>query len=181
MGPDADQEQRLHAALVDELMRRSAMCWVRLPDADRDHAVWHVWHEGAAYVVTGGAEQPLPGVASARRATVVARSKETRQRMLAWEAEVAQVRPDDAEWPTVTKALLAARLNLHDLEQAAERWARECVVVRLAPTGVLTEQPGALPEDDRSAPPAPTPATTRRGLPRVVHRRQTRRPDLRAH
>ena len=180
MGPDADQEHRVHAALVEELMRRSAMCWVRFPDADRDHAVWHVWHEGAAYVVTGGSEQPLAGAASARRATVVARSKETRQRMLAWEAELSQVSPEHVEWPEVTRALLAARLNLHDLEDAADRWARESVVIRLAPTGVLHEPPSAPPEDDRAAPPAPTSATTRRGLPRVVHRRQTRRPDLRS-
>jgi hypothetical protein len=53
------------------------------------------------------------------------------------------------------------------------------VVTRLTPTGEIAESPDALPDGDQAAPPVPTPATTRRGLPRVLHRRQTRRPDLR--
>jgi len=176
-----DDEQRLLAALVEELMRKSGLCWVRLPGGDRDHAVWHVWHEGAACLVSGGEEQPLPGIEHAETATVIARTKDSRQRMLAWRADVRTVRPDDPEWETVVRALVAARLNLPDLHDAPQRWARECVVTRLVPTGEIAESPGALPDGDLAAPPVPTPATTRRGLPRVLHRRQTRRPDLRTH
>jgi hypothetical protein len=44
----------------------------------------------------------------------------------------------------------------------------------------VEERPGEMPDADLATPPLPTPATTRRGLPRVLHRRQTRRPDLRS-
>jgi hypothetical protein len=181
VGSDDDGERRLLAALVEELMRKSGLCWVRLPGGDRDHAVWHIWHDGAVYLVSGGEEQPLPGIEDAETATVIARTKDSRQRMLAWRADVRTLHPDDPEWDTVVRALVAARLNLRDLHEAAERWARECVVTRLVPTGEIAESPDSPPDGDLAAPPVATPATTRRGLPRVLHRRQTRRPDLRTH
>jgi hypothetical protein len=112
---------------------------------------------------------------------VVSRTKDSRQRLLVWRATVSTVSPGDADWEPVVRALVAARLNLRDLDDAANRWARECVVSRLAPTGEVTERPDAPVADDLAAPPLPTPATTRRGLPRVLHRRQARPPDLRRH
>jgi hypothetical protein len=178
VGADEDEEQLL-AALVEELMRKSGLCWLRLPGGTRDHAVWHIWHQGAAYVVSGGSEQPAPGIDTAETATVIVRTKDSRQRMLAWRAQVATLRPDDPQWDEVVRALVATRLNLTDLEGAAQRWARECVVSRLTPTGVLEETPATMPDGDMAAAPLPTTATTRRGLPRVLHRRQTHRPDLR--
>ena len=179
MGADADDTPPVLAALVEELMKKSGLCWVRLDGDAREHPVWHVWQNGAAYVVSGGSEQPLPGVDAATGATVVARTKDSRQRLLAWRAAVSTLTPDDADWDTVVRALVGARLNLRDLHDAAGRWARESVVTRLAPTGEVAERPGEPVRDDLAAPPLPTPATTRRGLPRVLHRRQTRRPDLR--
>lgn len=166
-------------ALVEELMKKSSLCWLRLPGADRDHAVWHLWHEGAAYVVSGGSEQPLPGIDVAESATVIVRTKDSRQRMAAWSAAVTTIRPDDPDWDEVVGPLVGARLNIRDLGTAAQRWARESVVTRLTPTGVIEESPASMPDGDLTAPPLPTPATTRRGLPRVLHRRQTRGPDLR--
>ena len=181
MGADTggSDDPALMSALVEELMRKSGLCWVRLAGTDRDRAVWHVWRDGAAYVVSGGSEQPLPGVEDADSATVVVRTKDSRQRLLAWRAAVSTVVPGDRDWDDVVAALVAARLNLRDLDEAATRWARECVVTRLAPTGVVEESPGRQPDEEMAAPPLPTPATTRRGLPRVLHRRQTRRPRLR--
>ncbi len=179
VGADADDEKRLLAALVEELMKKSDLCWLRPAGADRDHVVWHIWHDGAAYLVSGGSEQPAPGIDTAETATVVARSKDSRQRMLAWQARVSTVRPGDPEWDGVVGALVSARLNLRDMDTAAQRWAAECVVTRLAPTGVLQEKPGVMPYGDLAAAPLPTPATTRRGLPRVLHRRQRHGPNLR--
>jgi hypothetical protein len=173
------EDPRLLAALVDELMRKSGLCWVRPDGSEREHPVWHVWRDGAGYVVSGGAEQPLPGIESAAGAIVVVRTKDTRQRLLAWRADVSTVAPGDAEWHDVVGALVAARLNLADPDEAARRWREECVVSRLAPSGEVTQTPDAMPADELAAPPQPTPAVTRKGLPRVLHRRQTRRPDLR--
>lgn len=160
-------------------MRKSSLCWVRLPGAQRDHAVWHMWHEGAAYLVSGGSEQPLPGIESADTVTITVRTKDSRERMAVWRARVVTVLPGEPEWDEVVPALVAARLNLPDMDGAAKRWARECVVSRLEPTGVVEEGPGTMPDDELAAAPLPTPATTRRGLPRVLHRRQAHGPRLR--
>lgn len=178
MGAHAD-DGRLMTALVEELMKKSALCWLRVPGVEREAPVWHLWHDGAAYVLSGGSEQPAPGLDSAATVTVVVRTKDSRQRLVAWQAEVSRLHPDDPDWTDVVRAMVGARLNLRDLERAPQRWAEESVVHRLTPTGTVEESPGRLPDADLSAPPAPTPATTRRGLPRVLHRRQTRRPDLR--
>ncbi|MGH3354577.1 MAG: hypothetical protein ACRDOJ_01685 [Nocardioidaceae bacterium] len=179
MGADSNEDAEVLAALVVEVMRKSGLCWVRLPGGERDHAVWHVWHDGAAYVVSGGTEQPLPGIDAAESATVIARTKDSRQRVLAWTASVSTLRPDDPDWDEVVRTLIAARLNLRSTDDAAHRWAEDCIVTRLRPTGVLEEHPGAMPVDEGAAAPLPTSATTRRGLPRVLHRRQTHRPKLR--
>lgn len=177
MGPD-DENGRLTAALVEELMRKSGLCWVCFPGRARAHPVWHVWRDGAAYVVSGGSEQPLPGIESAGSVTVVVRTKDSRQRLAAWVAHAATVTPEDPDWDDVVGALVGARLNIPDLATAAQRWARECVVTRLTPTGQVDEIPGQMPDGDLATAPLPTPATTRRGLPRVLHRRQKRRPPL---
>ena len=54
-----------------------------------------------------------------------------------------------------------------------ERWARECRVLRLEPTGATTP----LPDGDLAEAPLPTPATTREptpaGLPRAAAEEET--------
>jgi hypothetical protein len=130
------------------------------------------------YVVSGGEEQPLPGIADVDRVEVTMRSKENGGRLLTWVAERSDVRPDDELWPAATTALVSGRLNLPDLATAADGWAATSRVTRLAPTGEVVEQPGSLSADAHLATPRPTPATTRGALPRVLHRRVKRRPKL---
>ena len=121
------------SALVEEATRRSSVVWVARGDAPA-RALWHVWHEGCAYVVTGGLEQDLPG--DADRATVVVRSRERRSGVVVeWTADVGAVAPGTAEWDAVVPVLHAARLNAPDGEQQPQRWARESTVLRLRPTG----------------------------------------------
>jgi hypothetical protein len=43
--------------------------------------------------------------------------------------------PGTPEWDEVVPLLLAKRLNPQDRAEQAQRWARECVVLRLTPTG----------------------------------------------
>ena len=127
------------SALVEEATRRSAVVWVTGPEvvgAARAHPVWHLWHDGAAYVVTGGLEQPLPDVVPGARAVVAVRSKATQSdRLVQWVAEVDAVAPGTSEWDEVVPLLHAKRLNPPDGEQQPQRWARESVVLRLTPTG----------------------------------------------
>ena len=166
----------LTAALTAELGKKTAVCWLRYDG--RDHAAWHVWLDDALYVVSGGDEQPLPGIEDLTSLEVVMRSKENGGRLLTWVAEVSVVRPDDERWEPVTAALVAGRLNLDDLATAAAGWAERSVVSRIVPTGRLVESPDALGDDANLAAPRPTGATTRGPLPRVLHRRAKRRPKL---
>ena len=176
------------AARLAELAKKTSVCWLtytswtRAGEVTATHAVWHTWvevdGEGALYVVSGGDEQPLPGVEQVDRVEVTMRSKENGGRLLTWVAEASEVTPADDAWEPATTALVAGRLNLADLGTAADGWARTSRVTRLVPTGELLEQPGALSDDAHRAVPRPTPATTRGPLPRILHRRVKRRPTL---
>lgn len=171
-------------ALIAELGKKTSVCWLRYADPGasdappRTRAAWHIWHDSALYLVAGGKEQQLPGIGDVDRLQVVMRSKENGGRLVAWQGQVSVIRPTDASWDEVTAALVADRLNLENLGTAKEQWALQSVVVRIDPTGELLEQPGALSTESHAAPPPGTDGTTRGPLPRVLHRRQRRRPGL---
>lgn len=171
-------------ALIAELAKKTGVCWLRYDEPDAPtgapsrRAAWHVWHDDALHLVAGGDEQPLPGLDEVDRVEVTMRSKENGGRLVTWVGSVTVLRPGDERWEPATAALVADRLNLDDLATAADGWAAHSVVVRVDPTGEVLEQPGSLSDADHAAPPPLTGATTRRGLPRVLHRRQRRRPDL---
>jgi hypothetical protein len=101
----------------------------------RDHAVWHVWHDDALCLVSGGEEQPLPDLPDGALVEVVMRSKDTGGRVLTWVGRVSVVLPEEEAWAGTTAALVAGRLNLRDPATAAERWASSSVVRRITPTG----------------------------------------------
>ncbi|HEX6515527.1 MAG TPA: hypothetical protein VF049_08120 [Nocardioidaceae bacterium] len=163
-------------ALIAELAKKTGVCWLRYDG--RSHAAWHVWLDDAMVLVSGGDEQPLPGIEDAERVEVTMRSKENGGRLLTWVGTVSVVRPDDDLWDPVTAALVSDRLNLDDLSTAADEWAQSSVVTRVLPTGEILEEPGRLPDDAHLAAPLPTDATTRKRLPMVLHRRARRRPEL---
>jgi len=156
------------AALIDEATKKSGLIWVR-PTGHGHHpqAVWHVWQDGAAWVLTGGLEQPLPDLDD--RAYVTVRSKDKGARLLTWVATATRIEPESAEWQSVVPTLLAKRLNLPDGEEAPVRCARECVLWRLTPTGEVTESPDAPSTSSHALAPPPTPARSR--VPRPLHLR----------
>jgi hypothetical protein len=165
-----------NAALVEEATKKSGVLWLALPDLPYPRTAWHIWHDGAAYVVTGGIEQPLPGLPEAERVTVTVRSKDKGARLVSWIAAAEHVGPDSEEWAAVVPLLAKERLNAPDGERQAERWAKEAYVIRLTPTGEVTEAPGSLPDDYAAVRPGPSPATTVGKTPFMVGARR-RRPD----
>ena len=172
----AADEAAFHTALIAELAKKTGVCWLRYDG--RTHAAWHAWVSDALFVVSGGPEQPLPGIEEQTRVEVVMRSKENGGRLVTWVGSTSVVHPGDEAWAPATAALVTGRLNLDDPATTPDLWAQQSVVTRIAPTGELLEQPGSLPADAHLAAPAATPATTRGRLPRVLHRRGTRRPKL---
>jgi hypothetical protein len=169
-------DQVFTAALIAELGKKTGVCWLRYDGTTRP--AWHVWLDDALCLVSGGDEQPLPGIEEADRLEVTMRSKENGGRLVTWVGAASVVPPGAELWEPITAALVADRLNLDNLATAAARWARTSVVSRVVPTGELVEEPGALDDDARLAVPPPTPATTRGRLPKVLHRRVKRRPRL---
>jgi hypothetical protein len=166
------------AALVEEATKRSGLVWLDYAGASRSRPAWHVWHDGAAYVVSDGPEQPLPGIERADRVRVTVRAKDTRARLVTWVAEAATVAHGTVEWTTAAEALRGQRLNASPAETLLLVWGADATITRLRPTGEVLEHPGARPTDSLAAPPADTRAITRGRLPWVAHRRQSRAPDL---
>lgn len=113
------------STLVAEATRRSGVVWVGAV------LLWHVWHDGAMYVVGGGPEQALP-VGPGDRATVAVRSKTAPAGLLVqWDADVSQVEVGTPLWDEVLPLLAAERLNAE--AGRADRWASECTVLRFVP------------------------------------------------
>lgn len=129
------------STLAAELAKKSGLVWITYDGST--HIVWHEWVGGGVCVVAGGREQPLPGIEHEKFVTLGLRSKATRQLVAEAEVRVEVVGPNSPHWDEITKALKSGRLNLTDPDDAIDRWARECVVVRLVPTGRLLRE-GAL-------------------------------------
>lgn len=171
----SEEERRFDAALVEEACRKSGLVWLALPGSAGERPAWHVWHEGAVWVVHGGREQPLPGLQGAPTVLVTVRSKDKGGRLVSFTARAQDVAEGTPEWAGAAAVLRAKRLNAPDGEAQVERWARESVLTRLEPTGEVPERPGAMPDGSLAAAPRPTPATTLARLPFVLGRRRGRR------
>ncbi|MEY9486432.1 hypothetical protein RKD26_002226 [Streptomyces calvus] len=165
----------LERALIEEATKKSGLIWVKGPGGPA-RALWHVWHEGAACVIGDGpGEQPLPGLADGGPAEVTVRSKDKGGRLVSWAATVVELPPDTEAWTAAVAELKDKRLNAPDGEAMTGRWARECRLLRLEPTGATAP----LPDGSLAEAPLPTPVTTRRpvpaGLPRLLFKRKRRR------
>ncbi|MFJ9616961.1 hypothetical protein [Streptomyces noursei] len=160
----------LDQALVEEATKKSGLIWVRGATGPA-RALWHVWHDGAVCLVgEGTGEQPLAGLGltDGGTATVTVRSKDKGGRLVAWPAAVRELPPGGEEWQAAVEELKGKRLNAPDADTIAERWARECRVLRLTPTGEAEQRPGRMPDGSHAAPPPASPAITRRPVPAAL-------------
>ncbi len=154
--------------LVEEAMKKAAVAWLSV--SGPPYAVWCLWVDGALYVVSGPGEQPAPGLASATSAVVTARGDHG-GRIVSWPAAVSRLAPGTEEWAAVAPQLAGKRLNAPGTaEETVERWAAECVVSRLAPSGQPAEADGSLPDGSLAAPPPLTTATRLPRRPFRLHR-----------
>lgn len=150
-------------ALIGEAGRKAGLVWLSYADPDQSTSprpAWHVWVDGAAYVVSGGGEQDLPGVADATEVTVIVPSKDTRARLVTWVGRVKVVAPTDEVWVAATSALAAKRLNAEGGLAMIDRWARESTVVQITPTGQVVDTAEDPSPASLAEPPRATTATT---------------------
>ncbi len=149
----------LTQALIAETAAKADLVWVQVGD-NPAQALWHIWHDSAVTVVTGGREQPDPGFVDGQTVQLILRSKDKLTRVLTIAADVVRINPDSSKWDDVSKSLQPKRLNASDGEEQPRRWARESAVWQLRPTGLPSQAPGAMDDSSGRAVPRATPATT---------------------
>lgn len=121
--------------------------------------VWHVWADGACYLLTGPGEQPLPGIVDGGRCQVTARNS-VGGRAITWTATVQALDPAGTEWASVAPKLAAARLNGGDPVAVVPTWPDRLTILALRPTGELATAETGLPDDHQAAASQPSPTTT---------------------
>lgn len=130
---------------VAELAKKSSVAWIRVEP--NTFPVWHAWvdgtDEGGAICVVGsyepdGSEQQVPALGEGDEAVVFLRSKTDRQLAAAVPVIASVIEPGSELWEPITSALKSGRLNAPDMPTMVDRWARECLVLRLVPTGTAT-------------------------------------------
>jgi hypothetical protein len=165
--------------IIEETTKKSELVWLSYAglDGQSSRPAWHVWHKGAVYLVFDGSEQAMPGLADADAAVVSVRSKDKGGLLVAWRAAVELVPPGSPAWDEVVPLIVGKRLNSRDGDAAAGRWAAECLVARLIPTGELVEDPANLNWSSRSEAPAPSSAATETRVPITLHGRSRRPAD----
>lgn len=161
-------DQYLAEAIVEEAAKKASLLWLNpLDRPDDPHPVWQLWIGSAPHLVCDGPEQPLPDLGELVQVT--ARAKDG-NRLASWVARPVQIRPDSQEWPEVTAALAAKRLNAP--ADQSRRWATECRVLRLEATGQLLEHPGDRAVGSLARAVRPAAAATRSWQPFRLGRRR---------
>jgi hypothetical protein len=155
--------------LVVEAGKKSDLAWVG-PPGGRQICLWCEWHDDALLLVTGGGEQPDPGLADAATAVVTLRSKDKGVRLVTFEAGVNRLAPRTPHWESAAAVLKEGRLNAPDAPAVLDRWADTSSLWELRPTGRVLESPGDMPADSQRAEPAPTSATTAGKPPLMIGR-----------
>ncbi len=159
-------------ALVAEAMKKAAIIWVSTAADQPPYPLWCFPIDDALYLVTGGDEQPAPGLTGVDVATVSARGDHG-GRIVSWQARVEPVVPGSETWTEATPALAGKRLNASGTVDAlVTKWSTAATVLRLVPIDDDTE-----PKTDGSeaAVPRPTPAVRRTAKPFRLHKVKRRK------
>lgn len=162
------------------VMKKAGLVWLAW-DGRRPVPAWFANVDGQYVVLADpadGAEQPLPGLATAGSVDVVVPAKPATNRLAGWKATVRRLEPGSDEWTTAAQVLRTERLNAADLDTQLERWRTQADLLVLEPTGDLTESAGQYDDTPRAEAPVPTRATTRGKPPMTLHRPVRRRPKL---
>jgi hypothetical protein len=157
--------------LITEAMKKAVIAWLGVSELT-PYPVWCLWIDDSLYVVSGPGEQPAPGLAHASTVAVTARGDHG-GRIVTWRARAERVRPETDAWAAAVPQLAAKRLNSTGADVLARRWATDCVVSRLVPTG---DAPEGLPDGSLATTPAATPATRATSKPFRLHRVRRHRP-----
>lgn len=134
--------------------------------------VWHVWADGACYLLTGPGEQPLPGIVHGGRCRVIARNG-AGGAAITWPAAVEALDPAEPEWATVAPKLATGRLNGGDPVAVVPTWPGRLTILRLRPAGEVATAATGMPghAGSHAAAPQPSTASTPYRMPHGITRR----------
>jgi hypothetical protein len=116
--------------LVAEACRKSGVVWLTVGGRP-PRVAWHVWHAGADYVLTGGGEQDVPGLAETGTVEVAVRAKSDGSLLVTWQATAEPVEPGSETWDELEPLLRKARL--HAEPDPTSRWRGRSRLTRLLP------------------------------------------------
>jgi hypothetical protein len=162
------------------VMKKAGLVWLAW-DGRRPAPAWFATVDGQYVVLADsadGAEQPLPGLATAGSVEVVVPAKPATNRLASWKATVRRLEPGTDDWTAAAQVLRTERLNASELDTQLDRWRAEADILVLDPTGEISETAGRYDATPRAEAPAPTRATTRGKAPTTLHRPVRRRPKL---
>ncbi|MFF0264316.1 hypothetical protein [Kribbella sp. NPDC004536] len=158
------------------VMKKAGLVWLAW-DGRRPVPAWFANVDGQYVVLADaadGAEQPLPGLATAASVDVVVPAKPATNRLAGWKATVRRLEPGTDEWTAAAQVLRTERLNAVDLDTQLERWRTEADLLVLDPI----ETTAQYDDSPHAVAPVPTRATTRGKPPMTLHRPVRRRPKL---
>lgn len=102
--------------VLDAALRKAAAVWITSPGHEPRLVHAH-WRADALWVITGGSEQEVPGLADQAQVTVTVRSPSTHSHLIDAQAVAHLTEPDDE----TTQALKTARLNTEPEWEAVYR------------------------------------------------------------
>ena len=115
-------------------LKKGSICWVSIPQPDGSTATrpaWYVQQGSRLFMLKGPEEQELPHLERASQVDVTVRSKENRAAIGVLKADVRVVENDSDEFESIAIQGLGTRLNLHDGQDALQRWRETCTMVEL--------------------------------------------------
>lgn len=119
---------------------KAGLVWVTA-EGRGPQPVWHRWHGDAVVLVVGGGEQPDPVPTGVGVVDVEVPSKDTRGRLVRFQATVERLGPVHRDWEAVVFALKGGRLNAPDAKNLLDRWASTSGILRLRQRGPATVGP----------------------------------------
>lgn len=167
---DADSDAPVTDPLILEATKRASIAWIDASGIET--ALWCLWSDDALLVVCGRGEQDDPGFTPAGTCRVRMRGDHG-GRIVGFDASTYRIEPGTQQWEELVPGLAAKRLNAPEGDTPA-RWAEECSVWRLVPTGTPDQAGPSLPDASLAAEPRPTPAARPARRPFRLHR--VRRP-----
>lgn len=154
--------------LVAEAMKKAAIVWIATGDGPAFGA-WCLPADDALYLVSGGTEQPAPGLVAGAVVTVAARGDHG-GRIASWRASAEQVAPGTEAWDTIAPQLASKRLNsTGPAEALVAKWVTDSAIFRLTRADEDVTGSSAT-AGSGAAVPLPTPATTRVPKPFRLHK-----------